>query len=1088
MSEPSLFDQLPQGPERECEYTPSQWTAVEECDRHLLVSAGAGTGKTHTVIGKLLWLLGVPMVDPSGELREHGNPIRLRDLAAITFTNQAAADLKRKLRKRLREHGQRDLAHAVDAARVGTIHSFCGDVLREFALRGNAPLGGQVLEEGESAALVAECARDVLLAALDAGKVAGLEFLLRDYTARTVEEWIGSLAGDADRLRRLSASHDGSDPRESALLHLAASTVTRLYQRLDERGAVNFDRMIVATRDLIRDDVGVRRALQRRIRVLVMDEFQDVDPVQREIAYLLGGVEEEVGDATRLMLVGDPKQSIYRFRRADVSVWNEVQHAFEHGGRGSVISLGENFRSVAPVLAFVEDCIGPVLDSPVGGESEARHPFEVPFAPVHVTRNDQPAHAGVEFLVVAPDDEGNARRVADARAMEAASVAERMMRLNRDNGLPWSEMAILLGGWRSLPIYENALRSRGIPTYALRNGGFHDTREIVDMQLALQIARDPGDDRALTGFLRSPFVGVKDETLLRIARQCRRPFWSDLDNCSIADADERDLLERGRALITRLAALRDRIPAAQLLDELLLETGYLAHLALRGDDSAQAAANVRQFLTDLRRRPEASVGTLLREIAESRARKDDVQQARLYGEHENVVTITSVHSSKGLEWGVVFWCDLMHAGHNGSAKLLTGSDELSLGDPDADSKEQPDRWMKLQAVLKLERTAEQRRLWYVAATRARDLLVVSGIAPGKGARLAGTAAQMLMGRYGVLNDGADGEIAISGQGVTVSAPVRVAGVAEADTDVSANGLEAAAAVAPAASLRMPPAPISVPAGLGRHSATSLMAHASCPRRHWFRYVLGAPEPNASRAVALPVAPAGPPPAGPTTVSPADAAAARGAPGGVSASHGQIVHDVLERLEEEAELELLLESAIAERDIDAPAAGTEAGARYRERLAGEIRRVAGDPAYAAIATLPTARRELDFVHLLSETAQVSGSMDLAAMEDGGLVILDVKTSQVSDRAEAEAVARRYAVQRDVYRSAAAAISGLPVSRFVFQFAHGGIQVDGADCGAGEVELAEVMSGMELGEPALAADPRECLGCGYRMAGWCPGAEG
>ena len=106
-------------------YNASQWAAITECERHLLVAAGAGTGKTHTVVGKLLWLLGVPIGG-----RRHDRPVRMRDVAAITFTNQAAADLGRKLRKALRGAGRRDLAHEVDVARVGTIHSFCGDVLR----------------------------------------------------------------------------------------------------------------------------------------------------------------------------------------------------------------------------------------------------------------------------------------------------------------------------------------------------------------------------------------------------------------------------------------------------------------------------------------------------------------------------------------------------------------------------------------------------------------------------------------------------------------------------------------------------------------------------------------------------------------------------------------------------------------------------------------------------------------------------------------------------------------------------------------------------------------------------------------------
>ena len=262
---------------------------------------------------------------------------------------------------------------------------------------------------------------------------------------------------------------------------------------------------------------------------------------------------------------------------------------------------------------------------------------------------------------------------------------------------------------------------------------------------------------------------------------------------------------------------------------------------------------------------------------------------------------------------------------------------------------------------------------------------------------------------------------------------------------------------------MPAAPIAVPAGLGRHSATSLMAFERCERRHWLRYVAGAREPEVARF---------------------EPAVASAAPGGVPVVHGQIVHDVLERLGEEAELEMLLEEAIRQRDGDAPEAATTAGARYRERLAAEIRRVASDPAYAAIAGLPSARRELAFLHVVSETAQVQGSMDLAAHDGDGVVILDVKTSRVDGREGAETVAARYAVQRDVYTAAATGISGLPVSRFVFQFTHAGAQVDGGPPSDGGGAL---LGAVGVGGPALARDGRECAGCGYRAAGWCAGVE-
>ncbi len=1042
-------------------YTESQWAAIAECDRHLLVSAGAGTGKTHTVVGKLLWLLGVPVGG-----RTYDRPLRMRDIAAITFTNQAAADLGKKLRKALRKAGRRDLAHQVDMARVGTIHSFCGDVLREFALRGTSALGAQVLEEGESRALVAECARDALLGALEAQEIAGLEALLANHGVRDVERWACALASDADRLRRLTDSYDECDAGERALLRLANETLGLLGERLVERGAVDFDRMIVAARDLIRDDASVRRALRRRIRVLVVDEFQDVDPVQRDIAWLLGGVTDGARDGTRLMLVGDPKQSIYRFRRADVTVWNEVEARFASGEDGRVVTLAENFRSAAPVLALVEECVGPALDEPVDAEGGERQPFEVSFSPVKVARDeDVPAHAGVEFLVVPPDAEGKSMKIDPAREVEAAAVAERMVALHRDQGVPWGEMAILLTSWRSLATYQDALRRRGIPTYALRNGGFHRSREVLDLLLALQVARDPHDDRALVGFLRGPFVGVRDETLLAMARQCRGPYWDHLDTCELRDDAERALVERGRALVERLVALRDRVPAGRLLEDLVHDTGYLAHLALLGGDGAQGIANVRRLLDDLHRRPEASVGALLREIEESRERKDDVQQARLYGEKEDVVTITSVHSSKGLEWGVVFWCDLSRGQTTDAERLVVGRDRILLGDPDVPAKDRSPEWRALHGLAGQERMAEQRRLWYVAATRAKDLLVLSGIVCG-GKSLAKTSpAAMITARYGAVADGVACEVEVTGQGRVFRAPVRVAHPA-----LVATGEPEVRPVPGADTLPLPPARIAAPVGRGRHSATSLMALDRCARRHWMKYVVGVREPAMER-----FAPKMEGGAGNDTGS--------GAGGGSAVVHGQIVHDVLERLREEAELEALLESAIGRWDADAPSGDTHAGRRLRERLAEEIRRAAAQPEYAALAALPGARRELGFLHVVSETVQVTGSVDLAACDDGRVVILDVKTSRVEGRAGAELVAARYDVQRDVYSAAAAEISGLPVSRFAFHFTHCDEQVDGGDPG----DATPLLVAAGAGDQAMARDPRECPGCGYRAAGWCAGVE-
>ncbi|HEU4565308.1 MAG TPA: UvrD-helicase domain-containing protein, partial [Gemmatimonadaceae bacterium] len=712
--------------------TPQQWEVIRETDRHILVAAGAGTGKTFTVVSKVLYLLGEEVCG-----KRCAAPLALRDIAAITFTNKAAAELKEKLRDALKKAGRRAESREVDGARVGTIHSFCGDILRELALRGGHAPSPRLLDDAEGALLRAEVVRETLLEAVTADAaspeaIPALNDLLSTWSVKEVERWMAELLDQGDQLRALAARAEAHGALEGALVRLASRAAARLGERLRDAGQMDFDRMITWTRDLIRSEPAVRRALQQRIRVLVIDEFQDVDPVQKEIAYLLGEPESGRADTTRLVLVGDPKQSIYRFRRADVKVWRAVERDFTERGWGAVLPLAENRRSVPGVLGFVDHAIGKLLDTPLGGDGQMRD-FEVPYASVAPVRPDNDGVPAVEMLVVPPDENGKCRTADPVRRSEAAAVARRARELN-EQGVPWKEMAVLLSGWGALDIYRGALEREGIPTYALRASGFYERPEITDIVVALQAIRDPHDDRVLVGFLRGPFVCVSDETLLRIARQTPVPCWPALGSVVLDDPEEAARLARGRRLLERLSAARDRIPVAELLHELLEESGYLAHLALLGASGKQKIANVRKLLRMLAARPEASASDVILAIERARELELLEGEARLYGEKDDVLTITSIHSAKGLEWGTVFWCDLVRAGTDGRSKLAVAGEELRLAVPEVETDEQPDDWKRIRGLAKEEREAEAKRLWYVAATRAKDRLVLSGIPLGSGGR------------------------------------------------------------------------------------------------------------------------------------------------------------------------------------------------------------------------------------------------------------------------------------------------------------------------------------------------------------------
>ncbi len=1003
--------------------------------------------------------------------RRNAHPLDLSQIAAITFTNQAAKELKEDLRSALRAHGRREDAWRVDEARIGTIHGFCADLLRENALRrGRSPITS-VLEEGETLARATQAARDVLVESIEERSVPGLDALLAEWDTGRIDRWIVELMRKPDLLARLRRAPDGLDGREIALVDVAARALDRHERRLEREGAIDFDRMVLWTRDLLRDDPGALRSLRKRLRLLIIDEFQDVDPVQKQIAWRiagggggggggLGGGGGSGNGGVRLMLVGDPKQSIYRFRSADVTVWNEVQFEFEHQGAGGFHVLEENFRSVPAILDFVDASVGAILGPP----DAIRAAYEVEFRPVKATRDGAGVPHGVELIVVPPKDNGRARNADAVRHAEARAVARRARELHDVEKREWRDMALLLAAWGPEPIFTAALRAEGVPVYVLRDEGFYEQREVLDLVLALETIRDPFDDRALFGFLRGPFAGLRDDSLLAIAKQIQPPYWRHLHTVELPSQEETDRLMRAITVTWRFLELRDRVPVAELLDALIRETGFLAHLALEGENGRQAMANVRRFLALARESNRAGVGDLLRTIRESRQRKDRVAQARLFAPSEDVMLVTSIHVSKGLEWPVVFWGDASGGAPGINDKLLVGRDTIRLGTPDHEPKDEAEDWQTLRDGLKAEMDAERKRMWYVAATRARDRLIVSGVP--RGGQRAGTLARELVVLFPGLETAgrvafAEFEAAVvtaADEGRGTEGGGLGAGYEERATDGGSDGGRRETGLA------LPLVPIESPEGLLRHSATELLAHGRCARRHWLKYTVGIAEPAAgvSRDQLI-----------------------------TAVARGQIVHDVLEH-EGEGELADLLEAAIGRWDEDAPPPESERGLRYRAHLGDEVTRVLEHPEYAELAARAGARRELSFLRVRPDGAAIQGFIDLAVptANGGGLELLDVKTTQCS-AGQAPDVAAQYGPQRDVYVSAAEAISGRPVERFAFQFSRARVQIgeplDPAAREAAARRVDERIEEIEGGGAPLTEHPAECGYCGYRRVGLCPGVH-
>jgi ATP-dependent exoDNAse (exonuclease V) beta subunit len=1072
--------------------TPSdaQWEAIRCTDEHVLINAGAGTGKTFTVVAKILYSMGVEI---RGQVAE--SPLTLRDIAAITYTTKAAAELKERLRASLRTAGRRREAYEVDSARVGTIHSFCGDILREFALRRGRMAALALLGDAESRVLQSDAIRDTMLAALGVQSVEGLDDLLSAWSVQEIEGWIAQLLARGDHLSGMIAQSNESgqlNSNERALLDLAFQAHTLILARLEQNGRMDYDRMIVWTRDLLRDDAAVRKALQRRIKVLIVDECQDIDPVQREIAYLLADPTSRRADTTRLVLVGDPKQSIFGFRKADVTVWRSIETDLTSSGTGRVVALTESRRSAAPVLAFVDHFVGALLDTPLDA-ARGQQSFEVDYAPLTSVRDDpdvnSPDETAVEFIAVEAAADGKACKANTVRRSEARAIAARARELH-DAGLAWRDIAVLLCGWGSVDIYMSALRDAGVPAYTVRAEGFYECREILDVTVALAAIVDPEDDRMLFGLLRSPFIGLTDESLLHIVRQTTVPCWRELKSVQLPSEEEQGILTNGLALIERLAGIRDRVSVASLIEELLAESGYLAHLELLGETTdgspAQRIANVRKLVRIASASAALTVSDFLQTIECERELNVKEGEARLFGERDEVVTVTSVHGAKGLEWKCVFWADLIRSKPPLKGKFLLGSAGIALGEPDLDASDQSPVWQSVRADIDAERDAETKRLWYVAATRARDRLILSGIPLGTGSAGRGAPATALKECFAELGTGAEEIPYRASSGVDYTAKVRRASVVSGD-DEEAEIAASMTAIPDTAIQRLavPPVSVAVPWGGGHYSASELEQFQRCQRRHWLTHIAKLPEPAVTATVHV-------------------SGSRHGNHGkhehaGMSATQrGLVVHDVLQHFGDAVTVSELIDTAIGRfsETEDGRKDGAVAGlAAQRDVIIAEIEATLGRPEYRSVRDAAGARSEIPFT-FIDGADSVVGRLDLIAPASDGYRIIDVKTTggmgthAGDDAAVIIDKAAEYDLQRTLYTRAVEGITGRPVGTFAFDFIDSQKQQDATlsaeSRGDADTRLALQVIAMKAGGNALTKDVTECHFCGYRAAGWCPGA--
>ncbi|HZP57535.1 MAG TPA: UvrD-helicase domain-containing protein [Dehalococcoidia bacterium] len=779
-------------------------------------------------------------------------------------------------------------------------------------------------------------------------------------------------------------------------------------------GTADFDDLLIWARGLVRDNAEVRRYFASKFSAILVDEFQDTDPLQAELVVLLCAEEDQAVEWRRMRLrpgslfvVGDPKQSIYRFRRADIATYDDVvQHLF--GGRPR--ALVQNFRSREPIVAWVNDTFDALFAHEPGVQPRyAPLVVQPEFAAARpealtVIRGEVELREGAKRAPALREAEANALAALIARA-----VGQREWTLRDGEPATWRDIAVLIPSRADLATYEDAFARAGIPWRHDGARTFFLRQEVRDCVAVLRAIDDPADAVAAVAALRSSAFGLSDEDLLLHVAGGGR-----FDSTRLRDDAAGPVPDALRRL-RDFASIRHETPLPEFVRRVIDET-RLVEMAMLQHNGEQAAANLLKLI-DQARVFTASGGGLrafVRWLRENVARTYDFSggseetDAPISEETDDVVRVLTVHAAKGLEFPVVVFANM---GTERADRTRVIADrtarrvEVRVGRANDGF-----RTPGFDAAMEHERLhddAEQVRLLYVAATRARDRLVVPMLSVARAASANGRGGDRTKPTWNDrLRDGAPpaDDVAID----AASLPAFGAEVPALRVDPDAPPTDAVAQALAAREAWI-------------DARQSLLAAAAKPLR-----VLTATDLK-----------------DPHEFEDAQSDLRRGR----ATDFGVAVHALLERAD-------LSRADDAERL--APAIAREHGLLGREREIAEVaaRAMRSDAVARALAA-PRCLREVPFAVSAGNGALAEGRIDLLFEEDGALVVVDFKTDAVS-RAEVQTRAAAYDAQAKTYAWAAARAAALPVREVVFVFARPGVEhrvpVDAAFRAAAEELIA------------------------------------
>lgn|GEM_PF-718198 len=825
-------------------YTDAQRAAITKLDKHLAVTAGAGAGKTRVLVDRYINIL---------KKRQAG----VDGIVAITFTERAAAEMTERIRKAVTDEMQidetgywADIKEQLTNAYISTIHSFCGRMLRENPVEAELDPFFEIATPARASIWLDEAVKEAALAMIENESAVIAPLVIRfgfNALCNNVRNLYNGIMDKGYAIEEAGSITDISQPGAKAIIELL-KLADAIYKGKKMRfNMLDYDDMQRKALELLKKPE-LRKRYHEQFKFIMLDEAQDINYIQYRLITNL------VSDASSLFVVGDAKQSIYRFRGSDVGLFNKLSKEIAVAG-GEVITMAENFRSTGGIIEFVNNQFANLIDD---------------YQPVKAVRIDH-GKVAVETIIIRQNGTMDSRKDAEADALakrikEMVDGKEAVIYDDKSGEFyapRYSDIAVLFQKRTHLGAFKKAFDKYGIPYKEIGGGSFYGCQEIKDIINAMKCIIRPSDILSLVGTLKA-FFDIGDETL--VVMSSRGGIGQALDATHGLPEPHGHCAETAANSISKWRALAPALNALELVQLILDESDYTSRL-LSQQDGLHKLSNIWKFcdMAEEAVHSGMSVSDFLSYI-KVMGNADEEGQAPLELKGDDAVSIMTVHAAKGLEFPVVAIPDISSP-FRSDASSMAFDMEIGIGIK-PENGENESIWQKIKDKAAQEQQAEYKRLMYVALTRAKDKLILSVDEDGK--KHTQSSWWEWLKANGIIetkNDRIDAVAAVSNNDQPAAQDSAMPSIA-VSTDESA--------------------------GMKYIGVTSLATYMQCPRQYYYE--------NVAKLNAL--------------WFPQESAVYFGEGGVLTpAQIGDIVHSVCEKLKSPDEIELLVDSAITSLGVN-----------------------------------------------------------------------------------------------------------------------------------------------------------------------------